>query len=60
MKGKGRLTQPTNIYQWETLATNLEEFQQIFVSTHVKRYKALVDLRQAKDEKGISYVGFVK
>ncbi|KAF6152070.1 hypothetical protein GIB67_031392 [Kingdonia uniflora] len=31
MKGKGRLTQPTNSYQWETLATNLEEFQQIFV-----------------------------
>ncbi|KAF6172861.1 hypothetical protein GIB67_035415 [Kingdonia uniflora] len=29
MKGKGRLTQPTNSYQWETLATNLEEFQQI-------------------------------
>ncbi|KAF6139729.1 hypothetical protein GIB67_006677, partial [Kingdonia uniflora] len=26
MKGKGRLTQPTNSYQWETLATNLEEF----------------------------------
>ncbi|KAF6149508.1 hypothetical protein GIB67_003656 [Kingdonia uniflora] len=32
MKGKGRLTQPTNSYQWETLATNLEEFKQIFVA----------------------------
>ncbi|OUZ99916.1 hypothetical protein BVC80_9069g24 [Macleaya cordata] len=29
LKGKGRLTQPTNSYQWETLATNLEEFVQI-------------------------------
>ncbi|KAF6162922.1 hypothetical protein GIB67_021071 [Kingdonia uniflora] len=32
MKGKWRLTQPTNSYQWETLATNLEEFKQIFVT----------------------------
>ncbi|KAF6175372.1 hypothetical protein GIB67_009066, partial [Kingdonia uniflora] len=32
MKGKERLTQPTNSYQWETLATNLEEFKQIFVA----------------------------
>ncbi|KAF6158212.1 hypothetical protein GIB67_015006, partial [Kingdonia uniflora] len=32
MKGKGSLTQPTNSYQWETLATNLEEFQQISVT----------------------------
>ncbi|KAF9612852.1 hypothetical protein IFM89_004262 [Coptis chinensis] len=28
-KGKGRLAQPTNSRQWETLATNLDEFQQI-------------------------------
>ncbi|KAF6161781.1 hypothetical protein GIB67_008542 [Kingdonia uniflora] len=32
MKRKGRLTQPTNSYQWETPATNLEEFQQISVA----------------------------
>ncbi|KAF6140252.1 hypothetical protein GIB67_000300 [Kingdonia uniflora] len=37
MKGKGRLTQPTSSYQWETLTTNLEEFKQIFVSAHVDR-----------------------
>ncbi|KAF6135965.1 hypothetical protein GIB67_006857 [Kingdonia uniflora] len=40
MKGKGRLTQPTNSYQWETLATNLEELKQIFLSTHVAREEA--------------------
>lgn len=28
-KVKGRLTEPPNGYQWETLATNLEEFQEI-------------------------------
>ncbi|KAF6141871.1 hypothetical protein GIB67_037839, partial [Kingdonia uniflora] len=32
MNGKGRLTQPTNSYQWETPATNLEEFEQISVA----------------------------
>ncbi|KAF6174380.1 hypothetical protein GIB67_027851 [Kingdonia uniflora] len=32
MKGKERLRQPTNSYQWETLATNLKEFKQIFVA----------------------------
>ncbi|KAF6146286.1 hypothetical protein GIB67_008170, partial [Kingdonia uniflora] len=32
MKGKRRLTQPTNSYQWETLATNLEVFKKIFVT----------------------------
>ncbi|KAF6168007.1 hypothetical protein GIB67_020116, partial [Kingdonia uniflora] len=40
MKGKGRLTQPTNSYHWETLATNLEDFQQISLSTHVAREEA--------------------
>ncbi|CAA7397192.1 unnamed protein product [Spirodela intermedia] len=28
-KGRGRLTQPRVTFQWETLATNLKEFQQI-------------------------------
>ncbi|KAF5207078.1 Ddt domain-containing protein ddr4 [Thalictrum thalictroides] len=28
-KGKGRLTQPPSCHQWETLATNLEEYRQI-------------------------------
>ncbi|KAF6159503.1 hypothetical protein GIB67_032274 [Kingdonia uniflora] len=31
MKGKWRLAQPTQNYQWETLATYLEEFQQISI-----------------------------
>lgn len=30
-KGKGRLTQPTIDYRWETLATNLEEFLELSV-----------------------------
>ncbi|KAF8388995.1 hypothetical protein HHK36_025680 [Tetracentron sinense] len=29
LNGKGRLTQPTRSFQWETLATNLGEFQEI-------------------------------
>ncbi|KAK9102613.1 hypothetical protein Sjap_019867 [Stephania japonica] len=29
-KGKGRLTQSINSFEWETLATNLEEFQQLY------------------------------
>ncbi|KAF6149533.1 hypothetical protein GIB67_003681, partial [Kingdonia uniflora] len=50
MKGKGRLTQPTNSYQWETLATNLVEFQQIsatygdpecIIVTEVKSFKQI-------------------
>ncbi|KAF6146746.1 hypothetical protein GIB67_009032 [Kingdonia uniflora] len=32
MKGIGRLIEPTNSYQWETLATNLEEFQQTYAT----------------------------
>ncbi|PIA65091.1 hypothetical protein AQUCO_00100521v1 [Aquilegia coerulea] len=28
-KGKGRLTQPPSCHQWETLATNVEEYRQI-------------------------------
>ncbi|MCL7026255.1 hypothetical protein MKW94_003202 [Papaver nudicaule] len=45
-KGKGRLSQPPNSSQWETLATNLEEFVQI--SSELSSSKVLVEAAVGK------------
>ncbi|KAI3992462.1 hypothetical protein MKX01_022553 [Papaver californicum] len=45
-KGKGRLAQPPNSSQWETLATNLEEFVQI--SSELSSSKVVVEAAVGK------------